>query len=310
MALKQKKEAKPAATATKEPEVLVEPAEPPVPEVVLTTDPPAGTEEAGPTEEQALADLRASLDTEKSARADAERRLTEANHRANQANGEKQASDIALVDTTLGRFKDERTQMQAAYAQALTDGDHVKAAQINTDIADRTHDIKVLEAGKVALDAQAKQPVKPAQVADAVEAFAATLSPRSAAWVRQHPDYARNEKLNKKMTAAHYKAVADDHVPDTDAYFAAIEKDLGIGQKDPEAGGAEPALSVAAEPVQRRGAPPAAAPVTRTNTPGVRSNKFTMTPEMREAARSSGLSDEEYARNHLALQKEGRLTTH
>jgi phage I-like protein len=67
-------------------------------------------------------------------------------------------------------------------------------------------------------------------------------------------------------------------------------------------------MSTASTPTQRRSAPPAA-PVSRSgNGSGGKPNTYRMTPEEREIAQMMGMSPEDYARNKIALRKEGKLS--
>jgi phage I-like protein len=66
-------------------------------------------------------------------------------------------------------------------------------------------------------------------------------------------------------------------------------------------------MSTAASSTQRRSSPPAA-PVSRSNnTSGTRPNVVRLTAAEREMADNMGMKPEEYAKNKLALQKEGKL---
>jgi hypothetical protein len=188
--------------------------------------------------------------------------------------------------------------MKAAYSQALSAGDYDAAAEINDRIADMAAKILDLENGKAAMEAQAQQPQQPQQQqpGDSVEAFASRLTPRSASWVRSHPEYVRNPRLNQKMIAAHNMTVADGHAADSEDYFANVEGLLGV-RKAPVA---EEPLSSAS----RRSTPPPAAPVSRETRGG---NVVRLTSEEREMADMMKMTPEEYAKNKVALKKEGRL---
>jgi hypothetical protein len=66
-------------------------------------------------------------------------------------------------------------------------------------------------------------------------------------------------------------------------------------------------MNEAAKPTQRRQAPPSA-PVTRSGTaPGTRPNVVRLSAQEREMAEMMQMTETEYARNKLALQKEGKL---
>ena len=104
------------------------------------------------------------------------------------------------------------------------------------------------------------------------------------------------------MIAAHNLVTADGIASDTPEYFASVEKVLGIG-----APVEEDALSFASAPAQRRSAP-AAAPVSRTGTAtGTRPNIVRLSAEEREMASMMGMTPEDYARNKVALKREGKL---
>jgi len=171
-------------------------------------------------------------------------------------------------------------------------------------MADARAKLLQLENGMSAMEAQSRQPVQPVQHADPVEQLASQLSAPSAAWVRAHPEYARTPRLTQKMIAAHNLVTADGIASDTPEYFASVEKVLGIGAPVVEQ---ESALSSASAPAQRRSAP-AAAPVSRSGTAsGTRPNVVRLSSEEREMASMMGMSPEDYARNKIALKREGKL---
>jgi hypothetical protein len=201
--------------------------------------------------------------------------------------------------------KRETEILEANYANALSQQDYAGAAKLQTAIAQAATKLVQLETGKDAMEAEAKQPVRPVQHHDPVEALASQLSPRSAAWVRAHPEYARDPKLMQRMTAAHNLAVTEDLRADTDDYFARVEGILGVNQAQGDDD--DSALSEAAAQTQRRSSPPAA-PVSRSGTAnGKTPNRITLSAEEREIAQMTGLSDREYALQKQKLMKEGKI---
>jgi phage I-like protein len=135
-----------------------------------------------------------------------------------------------------------------------------------------------------------------------VEAFAAQLSSKSADWVRKHPEYVKDAKLNRKMIAAHELAMADGIRVDSEDYFTAIEETLKIKPSAPQT---ETSDEYAAKVTQRRDAAPAAAPVSRGGS--TRTNVVRLSAAEREMADMMGMKPEDYAKNKMALQKEGKL---
>jgi hypothetical protein len=269
---------------------------------------PAKRREISPRE--GIQELKQKLELERQARLEAENRERNASSQAYAMRNEVASNQHQLVSNTLDFVKQERANMKAAYSQALSAGDYDAAAEINDRIADMAAKILDLENGKAAMEAQAQQPQQPQQQqsGDSVEAFASRLTPRSASWVRSHPEYVRNPRLNQKMIAAHQMAVADGIEPDTDEYFGYVEDMLQV-KNQPYRDGGEESMSGASKPVQRRSSP-AAAPVSRSmSSSGGRPNVVTLTPEMREIAKNLGQTPEEYAKNRLALIREGRINS-
>lgn len=244
----------------------------------VQTDAPVVPPEAG------IADLKRQLDEERARRADAERRAAEAAQQAHAARLDKEDTDIQLVSNAIDTLDRETDILKANYAHAMQTGDFRRAAEIQEEMSDNSAKLLQLRNGLEAMKAKPKTPPPQPVNANPVEAFAARLTPRSADWVRAHPEFVTDPAKNRKMIAAHELAVADGLVPDTDAYFTAIEETLRI---KPQAKVVEEeATSSAAKVVSRRDAAPASE---------------------REMAEMMGMKPEDYAKNKLALQKEGKL---
>lgn len=258
--------------------------------------------------EEGIEALRANLEREKSARLASEAREREANARANNAGKEVQDTNLALVTNAIAQVNQDSDMLEANYAQAMTDGDYAAGAKIQRQMAANAAKLQQLENGKTALEAEAKNPRReePRVESDPVEALAGQLSPRSASWVRSHPEYATDPRLYQKMLAAHNLAVADGVKTDTDDYFEAIEDTLKIRRREPERE-EETALSGAADGTRRQS--PAAAPVSRGG--GMDGQKKPGTVRLSaaevEIAALNGQTVQEYAANKAALIAEGKL---
>jgi hypothetical protein len=100
----------------------------------------------------------------------------------------------------------------------------------------------------------------------------------------------------------------DDYTVDSDDYFGAIERTLGIGKKAEREIETDDSLSDAARHTERRSGPPAA-PVTRqvSDSNGQKPNTVRLSVAEREIASMNGMTDREYALAKLSLKKEGRL---
>ena len=259
---------------------------------------------------EGIQELKNRLDLERQARLEAENRERNATSHAYQMRNEVADNQHQLVSNTLDFVRQERVNMKAAYSQALAAGDYDAAAEINDRIADMAAKILDLENGKAAMESAARQPQfqpqQQQQTGDLVEAFASQLTPRSASWVRAHPEYVRDPRLNRKMIAAHQMAMADGVEADTDEYFGYVEDMLQVKNQTYRDGG-DDAMSGASKPTQRRSSP-AAAPVSRNmNSSGGKSNVVTLSADERDIAKLNGLTPEEYAKNKLTLMREGRM---
>jgi hypothetical protein len=253
--------------------------------------------------EEGVDELKRQLDAERARRVEAERQAHEASERERLARNDKDDSDIQLVANAIQTLNRDSEILKANYAMALKNGDFTRAAEINGEMNETAAQLQQLNNGLDAMKAKPKAQPQPQRSSDPVEAFAAQLTPRSADWVRAHPEFVKDARLNRKMIAAHELAVADGHTPDTDGYFSAIEQTLKVGQQraQPE----EDASASAAKVTQRRDAAPAAAPVSRGGSS--RSNVVRLTAAEREMAEMMGMKPEDYAKNKMALQKEGKL---
>lgn len=257
--------------------------------------------------------------------AELNRKLKEANHRAQQAEmsareqyerslaarAEVEDTNLHLVTNAIETVKRENEILKANLRDAMASGDYDKVAEAQESISMNAAKLLQLENGREAMKNQPRQPVQPMpRAADPVEQVKASLSARSAAWVDKHPEYVRDQRLFRKMVAAHELAVADGIEADSDEYFASVERTLGIRSKV-ETETDDGAFSSASQPVQRRAAPPSAppsAPVSRSgNGGGSRPNVVRLTAAEREMADMMGMTEKEYALNKLALQREGKL---
>lgn len=268
---------------------------------------PAADAETKVTPEDGLAKLQKQLDTERAARTESDRAASEARAGEAQARNETQKNHLTIVTTALENIKSSNAVLKTEYAAALAAQDFEKVADIQEAMGDNSARKIQLEAAKTQLE---KAPaVKPRESSDPVEQFTANMSPKSASWIRSHPEVVRDNKLNRKMIRAHEDALEDGIQADTPEYFAAIDKACGFGEPikvvpDTKIDDDSP-LSDASAP---RRAAPAAAPVSRSgNGAGGRPNVVTLSSAEVEAAAASGISVEEYAKNKASLKKEGRL---
>ena len=284
-------------------------------DTVVETAPPA-TPPKILEPEVGLEKLKKQLDDEKRAAKEATARATAAEADAAAARNaeiaartEAQTSNLHAVNAAITSLKQALDSGEAAYAEALSVGDHGRAAKINREMNTNAARLESLENNKNALEAAPKPQPRPASApTNDVERIASQLSPRSASWVRAHPEYASGGKY-QEMVAAHNLALARGKTVESDEYFATIERILDLNAP-PEAP-AEAAAAIDTAPQQATGgraSAPAAAPVSRgTTSNGSKPRTMTLTREMREMAHAMGMTDQDYAKYRQQLIDEGAI---
>lgn len=252
--------------------------------------------------EDGIAELRRQLDEERTARQNAERVAYDAKRDAHHARNSEDETNVQLVSNAIDTLRRDDEILKQNYQYAMSQGNFSAAADIQQEMSGNAAKLLQLSNGLEAMKARPKTPEPVHTSSDPVEAFAAQLSPKSADWVRKHPEYVKDAKLNRKMIAAHELAMADGIRVDSEDYFTAIEETLKIKPAAPQT---ETTDEYAAKVTQRRDAAPAAAPVSRGGS--TRTNVVRLSAAEREMADMMGMKPEDYAKNKMALQKEGKL---
>jgi len=243
------------------------------------------------TPDQGVEVLKAQIEREKAARIAAEEHARRMAFETTQARQEVHETNVSLVDTAIDRLSQEADILEAGYAEALMNGDVKSAAKIQRQMTETAVKINNLETGRES-PKNTPPPAASAPPADPVEAFARQLTPKSASWVRAHPEYVTNPSLQQQMIGADSIVQARGVQPDTPEYFAEVEKILGISRQDEEDA-----------PPARRNAPPAAPG----NTGGGSNGKTRrLSAAQLEAAELSGLSPEEYVKQMDRIEREQR----
>lgn len=246
--------------------------------------------------------LKKKLEESEKKASEADARAREADARAQHAQTNEGRTKIDLVVAAIEKTKSDNVLLKQKYADALAQGDFAGAAEIQEGFAKNAAALTNLEIGRSRLEAEAAQPRFQPPV-NPVEDLAGRLSPRSADWVRAHPDYASGSNFNR-MVSAHNLAVSEGMRPDSDEYFQRVEEVLQIKK-------AEPPRQQEEQQQPARQVQPAAAPVSRNvSTSGQQmSNRVTLSAQEREMAEMMGMTPKEYAINKKALMDEGKLGT-
>ncbi len=252
-------------------------------------------------------ELRAQLEQERQARFDAEKRAKEATESARSSKMDVERTNLQLLETAIESIKQDNLALKARMREAHAVGDTDTMFELQELVSKNTYKLEHIEDGRRRLEHQIKQP-KIETPSDPVEALASQLTPKSADWVRRHPQCVTDQRLYQKMIASHNLAVADGFVPDSEEYFEFIESTMKLSpRRETRIEEADEPFSAAAAPTKARTSPPAA-PVSRTASSGTpRQNVVRLSKDEREMAQMMGMTDQEYAKNKMALVKEGKL---
>jgi hypothetical protein len=271
--------------------------------------------------EQGIEALRARLQASERATQEANQRASVAEQARTQATGAADAANVQILETALGGLRQGIGILKSQLAEAYAVQDFSAVADLQVEISRQTQREGQIESGLEQLKAQPREQPRaappPAPSADQqVEAVASQLSPNAAAWVRGHPQYVTDTRLNAKLMSAHYAAAGEGLALDSPEYIAHVERTLGLGGQP--AATPRPGFVEERQPVaESRSRAPPAAPPSRANG-GSSPTRVTLTREQREAARdlfpdelqedpTGRKSEQAYARNMLILKREGRL---
>lgn len=280
--------------------------------VVDTADTPA-VEVAAAVEsksaDEGIADLKKRLEASTADNARLERERNEAIQRAYRANSEKEDTDLRLIEGAKAQVVEQNKLLKRDYAAALAAQDFDRAADLQEAMALNQAKALQLENGAQSLKERSKEAPRPL---DPVEAMASQLSPKSAAWVRAHPEFASDARKTQKMIAAHNIAIADGYAVDTPAYFESVEDTLKVNKRAPtraeqddddQDGGEQ--FSEGARAGGGRQVAPAAIPVSREVAPsGQRQRTVRLTPAEIETAELSGMTPVQYYEAKQAIRAE------
>ena len=304
------RKAKPAENTEEiQPEInLIAENDAPVVEVVVDESKAVGAEEGIDVLRDRLQKAKEHLAAEKQARMEAEKL-------ANQATVEVKENQVHLVSNAIDILNRERDNIKHNIKEYLAAGDYDRVVDLQEMLAVNNSKLMELQNGLQDMKNQpAPQQPKAPEPDDIVENLIRQVSPRSARWLDRNRDNLNSVKALRIMERAHGDALDNEIEPDSDEYFKFIEKRLGIGKTPPKQqvryeyqDDDEPIMSAASEATSRRSAPPAA-PVSRSQQMGQNSRTVTLTADQAEAARISGLTNQQYW--DLLQRDKSRATSH
>jgi len=216
-------------------------------------------------------------------------------------------AQLEVIETAMTAAQSDAENAQRDLELAIQSADAKAQAEAQRRLAKAEAYIGRLEDGKLDLEGQMQankvKAERQEQVRknDPIESL--SVPPPAKQWLRSHPEYATDQRKNVKLQAAHWDALDEGHAPFSTGYFESVEKILGL-QKDE--------TPIEEQEVERphtsesRKAPLVSAPVSREVPSGgkPRSQKQVRLTEAEvDAARASGITEAEYARQKVKLQE-------
>jgi hypothetical protein len=236
-------------------------------------------------------------------------------------------SNVQMVDAAIESAKRDSEQARAYFQGALDRGDHKGASDAQILISDARANLLRLMEMREGVAAEAQQQPQPQrqqpqpqrqQYADSGQQMQANVSnlsthldrtgfPKSAAWIRSHPEMVKDQTAINAVDGAHGFAVNTlKLIPETEAYFDKIEELLGVGEAPPARD-----MSMTRQgqrQLNQRMAAPARAEAPNLRTGRSRGTAVALTARQREHARDVlGMTDEEYAAEMVDAQGRGKL---
>ncbi len=294
--------------------------------VVSSDSPMVATPEPAP-EDEGVTELKRQLSHQQAAT----NRAAQIAHQEHQARIAAErgvaVSNVQMVDQAIESAKRDSEQARAYFQGALDRGDHKGAADAQILISDaRANLLRLMEMREgVVAEAQQTQQPQPqpqprqqprpqyADPSQQMQANVHTLSshldrtgfPKSAQWIRSHPEMVKDQTAINAVDGAHGFAVNTlKLIPETAEYFDKIEELLGVG----EAPQMTQTRQGQRQMNQSRMAAPARAEAPSLRTGRSRQTAVPLTARQREHARDVlGMTDEEYAAELLDAQGRGKM---
>lgn len=219
------------------------------------------------------------------------------------------------INSALQAAEAEVEAAQQAYAEAWKTGDGLGVAKAQTALNDATYRKNTLQAGKDELETTRRRPPPPppappiaTQNVELILQRMPNLSAEERDWIRQHPDSVTDQNNAQLMRAAYLESEKKGIKRGSAEYFALFADRLGYARADAGGNGGRDGGRITESDDMDEPEPPrrVAAPVSRgngRNSDGLRPGEIFLTQAQREAARASGITEQEYARQLLRLRE-------
>ena len=283
--------------------------------------------------EKALQDLKRQYEyqkqvaaAEREARKQAEQFAREQAQQVHYSRNEVQDSNLKIVLNAIDATEQAAANAERDYAEAMAAQNYQAAAEAQRAISRAEAHLLQLQNGKQKLEEHLQQATAEGSVyeqqvpsfepqipQDPIEVYASRLAPKSAQWLRNHPEVVSQNKVGK-LTRAHQDAVEDGLIAESPEYFQYIEDRLGYSTpqyEEPVRQAApirEPAKkSIASAPVSSNASVMSPRSSGNSNTMVLSSAEVEMAI-LAEPELPRDKAIESYARNKAFLIKQGKLS--
>lgn len=243
-----------------------------------------------------------------------QKRAEEAIRRETELRAENLQSQYDTIVNAIEAAKYEAEAAQGELEKANINGDTKAQVDAIRRMSRAEANIAKLEDGKLAYETKFQQEKdRPKNTdnggvpTDPFERAIHGLPQNVQSWLRSHPEYMTNSRLNISMQKAHFDVEDEGHAFGSPAYMEAMEVHLGLRQK-PKAGATvdnDRGNEGDSQPITRQvvtQAPPSRESVS-TSTGKPSSTKVTLTPAQREAAKFSNIDEVTYAKEVQKYQE-------
>lgn len=210
-----------------------------------------------------------------------------------------------LLNNSLAGAQAAQAAAKAQFKVAFDAGDPEAMAEANALIARAATDIRNYE-GAVAnfeTDAEIVEPVRQQRqqevsIESAIDRDPKLLGPERD-WLKSHTEVLTDPKANRKLGVAYDEALEQGLKRGTPAYFEFLDKRLGYAEAEADGDNRTERASIVAAPVSRDN---------RSSTTGQKltPSQVRLTPEQREMAMLTGVTDIEYARGLVQMENDKR----
>ena len=209
-------------------------------------------------------------DRERVAREEAERRAQRAGTDAHQFRSDAEKAQYDAVSNAIQHKEQTASALKAQLSALYKEGDFDNVADVQYKMNEVAAELVQLRQGKAFLEnSRAAEPQgrQPQSQQDPKEAYIASKSAKTAAWLRQNDRFFSDQSFQQMVVGADGMARGKGIPLDSDAYFKFIEEAVGLRQAEQPHTVVETAPK-AAPATQRRERSPEAAPPSRTSGDG------------------------------------------